>query len=1019
MQRLTLAQARAQIDHAMHTTLVWCTRALLALSVAVAAILWTQRVDGDPLLTRRLYMCAAFAVASALGLLIARKHGARTTAGYLAAAILVLSGVNAWLTSTGMMSATMALLPMMIVVAGFVIGPQAGKRFGVGAVVVVGGLWAAQATGLITGVRPGNVPPLMTHGLIMLATLAIITVTVSHYGELFWRLMQRLDEDRRELVNKVNQQDAVHDQLQEGQQRLTTLLEHAPICIFVLDKDTGEVSFANRQALLSHGVGNVGQLIDECLFDEAPFQRDVLMGMVHSARDAGTVSQRWRSRTISGRVLWWAIRMELLTLSDQPQVVMFAQDITENLEQQEALLAHRQELEQQVQQRTAELVTQQRRLESVIEALPMALTIKDREGRFVLSNRRFEEAFGLSKDMLIGNSPDELFPPALAERLRAHEDTLLASPQMVRFENSLMTREGNSRDQLVTKVPLLDAHQQPEAVLTVAVDITEQKALQRELSAAKTEAERLSQVKTEFLANMSHEIRTPLHGMLGMAQVAQACAPLPHEAGEAIGRILRSGRHLMGVIDDILDFSRLDAGKLSVEQAPYSPADLAREVIELVHSAAHDKGLRLALSCGPTPSLAMGDPMRTRQILLNTVANAIKFTQAGSVTLHLRCEEHSLIFDVIDTGIGMSSEAQQRVFSPFEQADGSTSRRFGGTGLGLSISRHLARLQGGDITVYSTEGHGSTFTIRLPWIEPTGEQLLPSAPHVELPDASIRGLRVLAADDVDINREILVSLLGKRGAEVSLAEDGQQALALLQQHGPGHFDIALMDVQMPVMDGVAATRLMLQIDPSLPVLALTAHALPEERERCLAAGMRGHLAKPFDAQDMVMHMHRLARQSAGHRPSVAINQGAPATDAEGRAAMFTPSPPPASGPTPHQAAPTLLLDQALTRCGGQDALLRKLVTRFVEQQADFARRTPQSTDADAEALGRAVHQFKGTTANLGLPELSALAAQLEAALRSQPPSAPGELQAMWQALDAQLHHHVAALQQWLGEPMTA
>jgi len=1016
MLRLTLAQARAQIDLAMHATLVWCLRGLLALSGVVGAALLLQGAHADPILSRRLWMCLAFATASAIGLVIARRHGARPTAGYMAAAILVLSGINAYLTSTGVMSATMALLPMMIVVSGFVIGPQAGKRFGVGAVALVGVLWATQSAGWITGVRPGNVPPLMTHGLILFATLAIITVTVSHYGELFWGLMQQLDDDRRELAHKVTQQDAVHGQLQEGQQRLTTLLEHAPICIFVLDKDTGEVSFANRQALLSHGVANVGQLISVCLFDEAPYQRDALMTLVHRVRDSGTVSQRWRSRTQGGRTLWWSVRMELLTLSDEPQVVMFAQDITENLEQQEALLAHRQELAQEVAQRTAELVTQQRRLESVIEALPMALTIKDRDGRFVLSNRRFEEGFGLTKAMLIGNSPEELFPPALAERLRAHEDTLLASPQMVRFENSLMTREGNSRDQLVTKVPLLDAQQQPEAVLTVAVDITEQKALQRELSAAKTEAERLSQVKTEFLANMSHEIRTPLHGMLGMAQVAQACVALPREASEAIGRILRSGRHLMGVIDDILDFSRLDAGKLSVEEAPYSPADLAREVIELVHSAAQDKGLQLLLRCEPTPPLVMGDPMRTRQILLNTVANAIKFTQSGRVTLHLRSEASALVFDVTDTGIGMSSEAQQRVFSPFEQADGSTSRRFGGTGLGLSISRHLARLQGGDISVYSVEGQGSTFTVTLPLTEPIPAQLVPTTSVPDAPHADIQGLRVLAADDVDINREILVSLLGKRGAQVTLAEDGQQALALVQQHGPGHFDIALMDVQMPVMDGVEATRLMRQIDPDLPVLALTAHALPEERERCLAAGMRGHLAKPFDAQDMVMHMHRLARRHGVGPAAEPVSQLAQVP----RHGVTLP--PLATTPLPHPpelAGPTLQLDQALTRCGGQDALLRKLVKRFVEQQADFARRTPQSTGADTEALGRAVHQFKGTTANLGLPELSALAAQLEAALRTQPPSAPGELQAMWQALDAQLHHHVAALQHWLGEPVTA
>jgi PAS domain S-box-containing protein len=662
---------------------------------------------------------------------------------------------------------------------------------------------------------------------------------------------------------------------------------------------------------------------------------------------------------------------------------------------------------------------QQHRLEAVIEALPMSLTIKDRQGRYVLSNRRFEESFGLSKAMLLGSTPHDLFPPAMAELFLTHEQSLLGEPRMVRYENTLLARDGTCRDQLVTKVPLLDDRQQPEAVLTVAVDITEQKALQRELTAAKTEAERLAQVKIDFLANMSHEIRTPLHGMLGMAQVAQGAPGLPDDADHAITRILRSGRHLMGVIDDILDFSRLDAGKMPVDHLPYRPAQLAQDVHDLVRDAAQDKGLRLHLVCEPTPEPVMGDPRRTRQILVNLIANAIKFTSAGSVTLHLRSTPETLCFDVIDTGIGMPEDVLQRVFSPFEQADTSTSRRFGGTGLGLGISRHLARLQGGDIGVSSRVGQGSTFTVRLP-LTLADEQHTPSgaaAPVIAPPSgASLHGLRILAADDVDINREILQSLLHKRGADVTVAEDGQQAVAELAGRGAGHFDLVLMDIQMPVMDGLEATRKLHELDAELPVLALTAHALPQETERCLAAGMVGHLAKPFDAQDMVAQVLHHRRRPAAVRP---VEPQTEAKEASAPPAVDAESGETAACTSPGGPQVTLELDKALSRCGGQEALLRKLLQKFASQQADFVTRHLSDASADTDALGRAVHQFKGTAANLGLPELSACAAELESGLRASPTPEAGQLHTQWQAVQTSLDAHLVAVNAWLHDTVPA
>jgi PAS domain S-box-containing protein len=1019
MDNLTLEGARAHIEQTLLRTLTTGMQVAAAFGLGMAALLWAVNDGLDTFQSTRVVLCALFGMMALIGLALARLRGVQAAARFLVVSCLLFCLMAAWRTGTGVMSATLILPAAMIMIAGFVLGPRAGQITSLAAVGLVGLLWGAQSQGWITGIQSANAPRPMAYGLMLIMSFAMMSGTVTQYSRLLWRLITGMERHRQDLEDQMAVQKHMQVRLEEGQHRLNALLNHAPIALVVMDKDTGDARFGNEQALKAHGARTLDELVAVCAYGESPYSREDMLALVHRARDEGSLTHRWRSRTVEGETRWWSVRLDLMSLTDQPQVVIFGQDITESLKHEATLTGHRQDLERQVQQRTAELNAQQHRLESVIEALPMALTIKDREGRFVLCNRRFEEIFGLPKPMLIGCSPDELFPPALAARLQAHEQTLLETSQMVRFENTLMGRDGTPRDQLVTKVPLLDDHQRPEAILTVAVDITEQKALQRELATAKTEAERLGQVKSEFLANMSHEIRTPLHGMLGMAQVAQGSPGLPTEAQEALDRIRRSGQHLMGVIDDILDFSRLDAGKLHVEQRHYAPAQMARDVCDLVQKAAQDKGLRLEMCCEPAPHQVLGDPLRTRQILFNLMSNAIKFTQHGSVTLHLRAIPDTLVFDVIDTGIGMPSDAQHRVFSPFEQVDSSTSRRFGGTGLGLSISRHLARLQGGDINLRSSEGQGSTFTLSLPLTLAPGMDPAPpvAAPS---PDAEgLQGLRILAADDVDINREILSSLLHKRGAEVVCVENGLEAVQAVAAQGPGHFSIVLMDVQMPVMDGLEATGKILALDPQLPVLALTAHALPEESDRCIAAGMAGHLAKPFDVSEMVNRILSLARQvahpPAPHAPSPAVKATSTAT------AMATPrQADPASARSHHaSAAPevNLELDKALARCGGQETLLRKLLAKFVTQQADFVQRHLGDATLDTEQLGRAVHQLKGTAANLGLPGLSACAAALETSLRANPPAPPMQLQTEWDAVSQSLAQHVQAVQDWLKDPV--
>ncbi len=384
-------------------------------------------------------------------------------------------------------------------------------------------------------------------------------------------------------------------------------------------------------------------------------------------------------------------------------------------------------------------------------------------------------------------------------------------------------------------------------------DISDTRKLEQSLRRASAEASAASQLKSQFLANMSHEVRTPLSAIVGVAELGRGAASLD-EAHALFGTIAGAGQTLLALANDLLDVSRLEAGRLRIEEGPVEVRGLVAQTVDLLGAQAQHKGLTLAARVDEdVPPVVKGDAVRLGQVLTNLLSNAVKFTEAGGVRVVVSAARGRLTLAVTDTGVGLSPAQQQRLFQPFTQLDESSTRRHGGAGLGLALSRQLARLMGGDLTVHSAPGEGSTFTCVVP--APTLE--LAASPRTPGPRVDLAGLRVLVVEDNKVNQLLATSLLKKAGASSEVAENGRLGFERLER-GPADFDVVLMDIQMPELDGLETTRMLRRLErfERLPIIALTAHALDDERARCLAAGMNGYLGKPIDVAAFYAQLSR-------------------------------------------------------------------------------------------------------------------------------------------------------------------
>jgi PAS domain S-box-containing protein len=611
-------------------------------------------------------------------------------------------------------------------------------------------------------------------------------------------------------------------------------------------------------------------------------------------------------------------------------------------------------------------------MQALIDTIPNPIFYKGADTCFLGCNKAYEQAFGVSLHQFVGKRVLDLayLPEAARRAYQAEDEAVIASCGRVAREVPMAFADGHSHDTLYSVTGFANADGTPAGLVGLIVDITPLKNAEREAQQARAAAEAAAAAKADFLANMSHEIRTPMNAIIGLTHIALQTELTPKQRGY-LEKVDAAGKSLLGIINDILDFSKIEAGMMAIESVDFSLAQVIEQIADLSLHKAQDKDLGLRFDTArDVPDRLIGDPLRLQQVLMNLVGNALKFTSQGEVVVSVRClsvgaSRLRLRFEVRDTGIGMTEEEQGRLFSPFTQADTSTTRRYGGTGLGLSICKRLVGLMGGEIGVVSSPGLGSTFYFELPLERGFAGAAAPSrgGKRSALP-AELRGKRVLLVEDNEVNREMAEEILRAAGLEVDTAVNGIEAVEL----ATGGYDAILMDCNMPVMDGFEATRRIRAsaTGKQVPILAMTASVLLGDRELCTAAGMDDHVAKPIDVAELYS---KLAKWTAG-------SAGAPGA-----------VPAPASTGSPRVAeAATLDRDGAIARLGGNSDMYQRLLGRFREDQGAAPKRIRAAlVDGDRATARRHAHTLKGLAGNIGAEALMAAAAAAERALGGDAP----------------------------------
>jgi len=794
--------------------------------------------------------------------------------------------------------------------------------------------------------------------------------------------------DQRRSLEYANRQ--LVEQVVQQQQWVDSLMSLVPDPIWFTNGH-GQLTAANRAALTAFGLPMPdSQHPEDC--PESLITTQLIRLNEQEPEAANPHSQIGEFQAIkhgdSAPIIWEIERTPLLDEQQQTTGhVAVARNILRRRQRQERL----------------------RTLSLVVDQMPNALIITDARGRIIYANPAQLTITGFSHAETIGQqagfnrsgkTPASTYDSLWIE-LRA------GRPWTGRFVNR--RKDGSEIILAAYIAPVIDEHGGTTHYFAIENDITQAVRLQADFSQARLEkeaAEAASQAKGRFLANMSHEIRTPLNAIIGLTQLILKETQVP-STNQRLSKVASAADHLLNLINNILDISKIEAGRYELLPQPFSPADICRNVAAMMSERLTAKHLHWFNPMSDLPPALIGDPIRLTQILVNLVGNAIKFTEQGSISLlaHVVADSDThcqLRFVVQDTGIGLTPEQGASLFQAFEQGDASTTRKYGGTGLGLYISRQFVRLMGGDIGVQSQPGRGSAFwfTVNLP--KARADLLLPTPAE----DSTTRlanlhrrcvGRRILVAEDQPINQEVTLHLLQELGLTVDLADDGRAAVSAGMSR---RYDLILMDMQMPEMDGLTACRHLRASGPNqdTAIVALTANAFNEDRKVCLAAGMQDHLGKPLLPE-------KLHEALLSWLPEAAVASSAGQLD---------PAPTPASDALPHlQAISGFDPDLGLKQMSGNAPLFLSLLGKFAHAHSKEISRLRQALQqGDLVQAGRLVHGIKGAAGTLGAEQLHALAKILEQSIKA------GDLPSINHA-QSSFEHCLSELAQTLAERLDA
>ena len=815
-------------------------------------------------------------------------------------------------------------------------------------------------------------------------------------------------------------------ELEQVSQRYQRLFEESPQPMWLYHVGTLRVLMANRSAVALHGMSMlefVGSSMQELLAPGMPaYWLDEHGEAMRQAYQADSRHQRRDGSSFEvqlatipdhseGRDLQLLVLQDVNVQHQQQmrQVLRVLRDIVDDLVGHGRLTkldASLGALVRDITDLVRERETSRQELANMKYALDQHAIVSctDLDGRITYANRRFCEVSGYRQHELVGRSHNIVNSGVHSPAFWADLWQTIRHGKVWRGEICNRHQSGSLYWMDVAIVPVFDTSGLPQQYIAIRTDITQSKQVKQQLQLARDQADRANQAKSEFLANMSHEIRTPLNAMLGLVQVLGRTR-LEQDQLDVLNRIHGAGRVLLSQLSDVLDFSKIEAGQMSLESRPFTLEQVLDDINGLQRSAALERGLAFEFDAPALDCALMGDAVRLSQILLNLTGNAIKFTPRGWVRLTVRELEHSgqqcrLRFEVADSGIGIAADKLSSLFQPFHQADSGVTRRFGGTGLGLSICKHLVELMGGAIDVTSVEGQGSTFGFELPFecaaCKPESDQV--SLAGAEVGAGFLINRHLLVVDDNEMNRDMMQRMLHQEGAVVALAVDGQEAVRMLELDRDG-FDLVLMDNQMPVMDGLQATR---QIRAGLglvelPVVICSAGVRAEDREHAMAAGATDFMAKPIERERLLVV---LARALEGRRAPVPP-------------AAFEPAPPPVLAkltlPADWPEIEGIDGERLVAQLDGDSEYFRQILVLLRRDLTQLLDQLPgELAQGQFETVGGRLHKLRGAAAMVCAQPLADACSELEDALDASAQQRE-QAQGVWMACASQLLARIQAI----------